>query len=271
MLSKQIQRTVTTLMLLCCIYGCTYNPLNDNNHMTGSAVGATAGGVAGFTTAAALGVTSKPLLGFAALGGAGVGYYISSLRFDSAGVIQAGGQVYTLGDYVTIELPTDNLFDSNSAELLPQSEAALRSAATVLNRFCCQSVLVSGNSSGFASAKYERKLSEERARVVAAYLWSQGVNQLQKMSTETRKLSYVGYGNYFPIANTIKNNSIRMNSRIQITAYPTKDQLLIDKKKQVFGNMGELDEPHLMPEEPPSNTDIALFSQDMLPENMGAS
>lgn len=236
------------VLLLITIAGCSYNPLSSTNHNTGSPVAATAGGAIGVGTAAAFGVSYKPLLGAAGLTGAGVGYYLSTLRYDASGIYHAGGQVFTLGDYLTIEIPTHRIFDDNSADLLPEGEAAMRSTVKVLNRLCCQSILVSGNSSGFATERLERKLTTQRARVVAAYLWAHGINNFQQSSINMRKLTYVGYGNYFPIANNITNKGIRANSRIQITAYPNKDQLLITEKQKTFDNMGESyppDEPHL--------------------------
>jgi hypothetical protein len=105
--------------------------------------------------------------------------------------------------------------------------------------------MVSGNTSGFGSARFEHRLSEDRARQVAGFLWANGITEFKPQSLDTRKLTYVGYGNYFPVANNITNSGIRSNSRIQITAYPTSEQLLITKKQQAFNNMGEYDEPHL--------------------------
>lgn len=219
--------------------------MSDTNHTTGTLAGTGIGGAVGLGTAAAFGVTSKPLLGLATIGGASIGYYISTLRFASAGIVQSGGQVYTLGDYLTIEIPTDQLFDVNSADLLPDGEAALLSATDVLNRLCCQSILVSGNSSGFGSTRFERRLTQNRARVVAAFLWAHGINSFQKASIHTRTLTYTGYGNYFPIASDLSNKGIRANSRIQITAYPTQDQITIDNKKAAFANMGGSDDSTL--------------------------
>lgn len=234
--------------------GCSYNPLSSTNHSTGNGVETAAGGVAGVATASAFGTTTPSVLSLAGIGGAGIGYYMSTLRYDAAGIYHAGGQVFTVGDYLTIEIPSNAVFDDNSTDLSPTGDAALRSAAKVLNRLCCQSILVSGNSSGFGTAKMERRMTENRARVVSAFLWAQGVNNFKKISNDTRKLTYVGYGNYFPIATDITDKGIRANSRIQITAYPTQDQLLIDKKRAVFSNMGESlsDDPHLAQLDDPS-------------------
>lgn len=256
---------VAATLFMLNLIGCSYNPLSNTNHNTGDPVETAAGGIAGVATASAFGTTSTPILGLAGLGGAGIGYYMSSLRYDAAGIYHAGGKVFTVGDYLTIEIPTHRIFDDNSADLTPAGDAALRSAAKVLNRLCCQSILVSGNSSGFGTAKMERKITEERARVVSAFLWAQGVNNFQKISNDTRKLTYVGYGNYFPVANNITNKGIRANSRIQITAYPTRDQLLIDEKKSTFNNMGEAlsNEPHLAELDSTSNNTDNPFSTSL--------
>src|SRR5262245_27889352 len=99
------------LILWLMLAACSYNPLSTTNHNTGDSVAAAAGGVAGFGTAAAFGVTNHAALGAAAIGGAGIGYYMSTIRYDAAGIYQAGGQVFAVGDYVTIELPTSSVFD----------------------------------------------------------------------------------------------------------------------------------------------------------------
>lgn len=256
------------LPLLLFFTACSYNPLSTTNHLTGDPVETAAGGAAGFGTAAAFGAKSHVVLGLAGLGGASIGYYMSTVRYDAAGIYHAGGQVFAVGDYTTIEIPTHTLFDNNTSDLTPIGNAALRSAAKVLNRLCCQSILVSGNSSGFGTSRMERKMTEDRARVVAAFLWAQGVNNFKKISNDTRKLTYVGYGNYFPIANHINDKGIRTNSRIQITAYPTKDQLLMDEKKRTFGNMGKSftdNDPNLaIPDDVQAENDV-----DIIPENVG--
>ena len=240
MIHKLILSIISAFLLI--LSACSYNPTNGGDHLTGNALGAGVGAIVGGGTAALLGSSSKPVIGIAALAGAGIGYYLTTLRFDSAGIIQAGGQVYTQGDYATIEISSDKLFDANSSDLLPQAEPILKSAATVLNRYPCHNIMISGNTSGFGSSRYERKLSEDRARQVAAFLWVNGISSFKPQSIDSRQLTYVGYGNYFPVANTMTQTGIRANSRIQITAYPTKDQLLINKKQRMFSNVGALED-----------------------------
>jgi hypothetical protein len=226
---------------VCCFLfllpGCTYNPFVSNNHLTGTIEGTAIGAGVGAGGAALLGAPGS-VIALAGVGGGGIGYYISSLRYAAGGVVQGGGKVYRVGDYVGIYIPTDRLFEPNSTELLPNATPILESAAAVLTRSPHDNILISGNTSGFGSAKWERKLSRERAKVVSSYLWANGINNFQGTDITSRKLNYVGYANYFPIATTLNNDGLRKNSYILITGYPTKEQLGLSKKNKQMLNIG---------------------------------
>jgi len=222
------------------VTSCSYNPFIANNHTTGSVASTAIGAGIGFGTTALLSAP-RPVVGLATLGGGALGYYVSTQRFAAGGIIQAGGQVYQVGDYVGIDIPTEKLFEPNSDEFLPQATPILESVEEVLERYPNNNILVSGNSSGFSSNKYEQPLTEARARQVTAYLWAHGINQFQGNSNNMRKLTYVGYGSHVPIANNLTNKGIRANSRIQITSYPSGSQLLGGKGCRAFANIGAND------------------------------
>ncbi len=248
---------------------CSFNPFTDDNQLTGNAAGPVIGGAAGAGTTALLGAP-KSVIALAGIGGAGAGYYVTTLRHAAGGVLQAGGQVYQMGDFVTIVIPSDQLFESNSDELLPQATPALQSALSVLKRYPDNNILISGNTSGFGTTRHEHRLSEDRARQVAALFWSQGISRYKNASLSTRKLRYTGYGYHFPIANSIEVDSIRQNSRIQITSYPSKMELQLDERCKVLNNIGGMDNPPLTK----NQRDEALnksFSGDLLPENNPAT
>ncbi|HSW69665.1 MAG TPA: OmpA family protein [Gammaproteobacteria bacterium] len=243
---KQMAACACIFALVQGLAACSFNPFTTDNTLTGKPGPTLAGGAIGAGSVALLG-GSKYAIGLAGLGGAALGYYVSTLNFDAGGVTQIGGQVFTLGDYVTIEIPTDQIFDENSADLLPEASPVLQSTVEVLKRYPDNNILVSGNTSGFGTRRWELSLSERRAREVAAYLWAHGINGFKggtqfNPNEPLRTLSYVGYGNYFPIANNIKADSIRQNSRIQITSYPSRDRLKICKDQKVFANIGELNQ-----------------------------
>jgi outer membrane protein OmpA-like peptidoglycan-associated protein len=238
--------------LICSLFllsSCTFNPFTTNNHTTGSVTGTAIGAGAGAGGVALLG-GSKSLMVLAGLGGGAIGYYVTTLRYDSGGILQTGGQVYQVGEFIGIYIPTDNLFEPNTADFLPQAAPILDSTVTVLQRYPDNNIIISGSTSGFGQARWEQKLSERRAQKVASYLWNAGINQFKNQSIETRKLIYVGYGDYFPISNTYTNNGIRQNSRIQITSYPSNHDLQLDQRRVAVYNVGDVNSDKAINEAP---------------------
>lgn len=247
------QLTSALVFFLCmALASCSYNPFITNNHTTGSAEGTVIGAGVGAGGVALLG-GSKPLIALAGLGGGMLGYYVTTLRFDSGGVIRGGGQVYRVGDTVGIYIPSDNLFEPNTATFLPQAEPILNSAVAVLERYPNNNIIISGNTSGFGHPRWEQRLSEERAKKVSAFLWKNGINSFKEPTNDMRKLNFVGYGDYFPIANHYTNDGIRANSRIQIVSYPTTTDLELDKRHVAMRNMGADDDSDIIeaPASPP--------------------
>lgn len=238
---RKSQHIAAAALSLCCLVSCSYNPFSSNNRTTGNATGPIIGAAIGGGAVAAVGGT-KPFLALGTVGGALAGYYFTTLQYESGGINHVGGQVYKIGDVIGMYIPTDNLFESNTDELLPQASPTLDSAVLVLAHYPNNNIIISGNTSGFYRAKWEQKLSERRAQKVAAYLWNAGINNFKEQSIDTRKLMYVGYGDYFPIANHYTNDGIRANSRIQIVSYPTSCDMHLDKRHVTFRNYGAYDD-----------------------------
>lgn len=239
-MKMEIKKLAMLFFSVIFLASCTFNPFTRQNHLTGNPAAAAIGAGVGAGSMALLGAPKAVIL-LAGISGGALGYYVTTLRFDSGGIIQSGGQVYRIGHQVGIEIPTDSLFESNTDEFTENAEPILNSAVAVLARFPRNNILVSGNTSGFDRPKRERRLSEKRAERVAMYLWDNGINNFQGHSIRLRKLKYVGYGNYFPIATNLTAEGIRMNSRIQISSYPDGTDLHLDTCSRVFKNIGSLD------------------------------
>jgi outer membrane protein OmpA-like peptidoglycan-associated protein len=219
---------------------CTFNPFISSDHTTGNPSVALLGG-AGTAGAISLLGGPKPVMAFGGFLGGGVAYYLTTLRSDARGIYQARGQVYKVGYYIGIYIPSDSLFEPNTAEFVPNYQQTLDSVITVLSRSTHNNILVSGNTSGFALPHWEKKLTLARAKAVADYLWRYGACHFKDKSLGKRELSYVAYGNYFPIASDITNRGIRENSRIQITGYPS-DADIFPGKYNVLYNVGSLND-----------------------------
>lgn len=227
------------LLSLAVLTACTLSPDPSANKFTGNAASAGIGAAAGLTLGF-LGAP-KPVTLLAALTGAGIGYYMSTTRFDAGGVLHSGGAVYTVGDMVTIEIPSYQIFDPDTSTLLPQADRILTSAATVLQRYPDENILISANSSGYGGDKHELSITADQARQVAGFLWAHGINNFTDGTIRERKLTYVGYGARFPIANNLTAKGINDNNRIQITAYPSKLPFL-NGQYRALGNIGALND-----------------------------
>ena len=230
------------LSILCS--SCTYNPFIANNHLTGNPAATAAGAGIGAGTIALFG-GSRPLILLGGLGGAAIGYYATTLRFDAGGIISQGGQVYQTGKYLGIYIPADSLFEVNTADFLPQAPRILDSVVAVLNRAPNNNIMISGNTSGFGRSRYELRLSEQRAKAITEYLNQAGISIFKENSTNMRKLSYTGFGDFFPIAHQNDYRAFRENNYIQITSYPTRGSLLMDRRSASVAEPGNPDDSYL--------------------------
>lgn len=238
-MKRKVSLLCSVILALPLLASCSYNPFIADNHETGSPIGAAIGAGAGAGGVAALGGTKLAMV-VGGLAGGAAGYYVTTLRYDSGGIMQSGGNVYTIGDMVGIYIPSEKLFEPNTDEFLPQAYDILQSTSTVLARYPKNNIMISGNTSGFYRPRWEKNLSERRAQKVSAYLWNAGINNFKNPGIDLRRLNYVGYGDYFPISQKLTNQGIRENSRIQITSYPSDCDLNIDKKSVAVHNIGDM-------------------------------
>lgn len=226
-------------LLICALLFGSCSPARDRGNLEGAFVGTAVGAGA----VSLIGSTRYTLIPAGILGGA-LGYYVTTLRFTASGVTQAGGHVYQLGQYVTIDIPSDQLFEANTSDFLPQAFVILNSAADVLKRFPNNNILISAHTSGFARERFENKLSSKRAHRVSQYLRAQGLSlfKAEGKSMDMRKINAIGRANKHPIAHEYTNDSLRANSHIQIISYPQSVDLLLDQRNLVMNNIGSLED-----------------------------
>lgn len=84
-------RMIASLAALLSLTACSYTPFGNDNHLTGSPVGTAMGAGAGATAGYIWSGHSVPLAIVGGVIGGSIGYYVTTLRFASGGVIQAGG------------------------------------------------------------------------------------------------------------------------------------------------------------------------------------
>jgi OOP family OmpA-OmpF porin len=99
-------------------------------------------------------------------------------------------------------------FDTNSANLRPESGAILDGAVAALNQNASVYVRIEGHTDNRGSAEHNKSLSQRRAQSVLTYLVSKGI--------DGGRLSAVGYGEATPIAANDSPENMFKNRRVAL-------------------------------------------------------
>lgn len=151
--------------------------------------------------------------GIGALAGGSIGAYQdrqeAALRAELEGT---GVSVTRIGDNITLNMPGNVTFATDSSDLSPAFFDVLNSVGKVMNQFESTVVEVAGHTDSTGSDAYNQQLSQRRAQSVAAYLGSQGVN--------SQRLITVGMGESRPVADNSTVSGRAANRRVEITMVP---------------------------------------------------
>jgi outer membrane protein OmpA-like peptidoglycan-associated protein len=151
--------------------------------------------------------------GIGALAGGAIGNYQdkqeAALRAELEGT---GVSVVRNGNNITLNMPGNVTFATNSADLSPAFFGVLNSVGKVLAKYEQTVVEVAGHTDSTGSDAYNQGLSERRANSVSAYLRSQGVIE--------QRLITLGMGETRPIADNSTESGRQANRRVEITMVP---------------------------------------------------
>ncbi len=182
----------------------------------GAVIGALAGAVVGLASGDdAVERRQRALIGagVGALAGAAVGNYMDRQEAKLRAELQGSGvSVTRMGDNITLNMPGNITFATNSSDLSPAFFNVLTSVSKVMKEFDKTVVEVAGHTDSTGSDAYNQSLSERRAASVAQYLQSQGINS-QRMIT-------VGMGESMPVADNTTDSGRQANRRVEITMVP---------------------------------------------------
>jgi outer membrane protein OmpA-like peptidoglycan-associated protein len=182
----------------------------------GAMIGAAAGAVVGLVSgsdAVERRQHAMILAGVGALAGGAVGNYMdrqeSKLRAELQG---SGVSVTRIGDNITLNMPGNVTFATNSSDLSPAFFDVLNSVGKVMKEFNKTVVEVAGHTDSTGSDSYNQSLSERRAGAVAQYLRSQNIGN--------ERLLTVGMGEARPVADNTTVDGRQANRRVEITMVP---------------------------------------------------
>jgi outer membrane protein OmpA-like peptidoglycan-associated protein len=215
---KQILALTTAMVF---VSGCTtldpYTREEQTSKATkGALIGAGIGAVVGLISGDdAVERRQRALIGagVGALAGGAIGNYQdkqeAALRAELEGT---GVSVTRIGDNITLNMPGNVTFATDSSDLSPAFFDVLNSVAKVLEEFNQTVVEVAGHTDSTGSAQYNQSLSERRAGSVASFLQAQGVI--------SQRLITVGMGEAYPVADNNTAAGRQANRRVEITMVP---------------------------------------------------
>ena len=151
--------------------------------------------------------------GVGALAGGAVGYYMDKQEAELRAELEGTGvSVTRIGDNITLNMPGNVTFATDSSDLSPAFFDVLNSVGKVLDEFDQTVVEVAGHTDSTGTDAYNQSLSERRAASVATYLKGQGVM--------AERLITIGLGESRPVADNGTAAGRQANRRVEITMVP---------------------------------------------------
>jgi outer membrane protein OmpA-like peptidoglycan-associated protein len=166
-MNRNCVRLIVCISALATLSACmTYDPYTGEKKVSdttkGAGIGAAIGGVVGLLTGGDAAAHRKNALiaaGIGALAGGAVGNYMdrqqAQLRHELAGT---GVSVTRMGDNITLNMPGNITFATNSAEINPSFYQVLNSVNLVLKKYDKTLIEVAGHTDSTGSAQYNQQL-----------------------------------------------------------------------------------------------------------------
>jgi outer membrane protein OmpA-like peptidoglycan-associated protein len=123
-----------------------------------------------------------------------------------------GVSVTRIGDNITLNMPGNVTFATNSSDINQDFFGVLTSVSKVLTEFDKTIVEVAGHTDSDGSIEYNQGLSERRAQSVAQYFRSQNIME--------QRLITIGKGELRPVADNSTAAGKQANRRVEITMVP---------------------------------------------------
>jgi outer membrane protein OmpA-like peptidoglycan-associated protein len=182
----------------------------------GAIIGAVSGAVVGLMTGDSSMERKKRALvgaGVGALAGGAVGGYMDRQEAVLRQQLQSSGvSVTRIGDNITLNMPGNITFATNSADLNAGFFEVLDSVALVVNEFDQTVIEIAGHTDSTGADAYNQALSERRAAAVAAYLRSREVLP--------DRMIQIGLGETRPVASNDTEAGRQANRRVELTLVP---------------------------------------------------
>ena len=205
----------TTSLLAVTACSGTGGPNDNENTRIGAGTGALAGALIGAATADNRADRQRQAVIGAALGagaGAAIGSALDRQEEELRQALGNNASVVNNGSNLTVTLPNNVLFATDSATVSGTSQNDLFAVARSLNNNPNSSVSVIGHTDNVGDAGYNFDLSQRRAQAVASVLISGGV--------APQRIRSIGRGEDAPIASNLTAEGRQQNRRVEIVITP---------------------------------------------------
>jgi outer membrane protein OmpA-like peptidoglycan-associated protein len=168
--------------------------------LLGAGIGALAGGGKGAVAGAAVG----------GIVGAGTGAVIGNYMDKQEAALKKveSAKVERQGDKLVVKFNSAILFDTGKADLKPQSRTDLADFAKVLAEYKETDLVIEGHTDNVGKKDFNRKLSQDRAEAVIAFLQSNGVARA--------RMTGRGLADEMPVADNSTKDGRQQNRRVQV-------------------------------------------------------
>ena len=206
-----LKKFTLSLIITILVASCAIDPYTNETKVSNTGKGAIIGAAGGAAVGALAGGGKGALIGAAAGGatGAAVGGYMDSqaraLRQELQGT---GVSVKKNGNQITLVMPGNITFATNSYTLSESFKPTLTSVSKVLKKYSKTYVNVLGYTDNRGSLAVNNSLSFNRANAVANYLKIKGVS--------ANRLIIEGRGPTSPIASNSTSRGREQNRRVEI-------------------------------------------------------
>lgn len=213
--------TAAAAIALAATAACTTDPNTGERRVSSAAIGAGVGALGGLLAGDLVGGrrdrTEKIVgAGIGAIAGGAIGNYMDrqerELRERTAGT---DVEVTRQGDEILLNIPSGITFATNSYAIQPQFRQTLDKVATTLADYDQTYLDVYGHTDSTGGDAINMPLSENRARSVADYLGTRGVNQA--------RIGTRGFGASQPVASNDTVDGRQENRRVEIKIVPVRE------------------------------------------------
>ncbi len=168
--------------------------------LLGAGIGALAGGKKGALVGAGVGAAA----------GAGTGALIGNYMDKQEKALKEvkGAKVEREGDKLFVKFNSAILFDTNKAKLKAASERDLSEFSKVLAEYKETDLVIEGHTDNRGKKVRNKKLSEQRAEAVIAFLETHGV--------ERSRMRAVGFADDKPLGDNSTEDGRMQNRRVQV-------------------------------------------------------